>query len=57
MSNLVVPGQPITAQSGFLKGHGTYFNEVTKGGSALEGDGSKFSYIYIYMYPYLFYIL
>lgn len=30
MSNLVVPGQSITSESGFLRGHGTYLNSHPK---------------------------
>ena len=26
LSNLLVPGQPITTESGYLKGHGSYFS-------------------------------
>lgn len=33
-SSLVIPGQPITAEQGFLRGHGTYFVEG-EGGSEL----------------------
>lgn len=32
-STLVTPGQPITSESGFLRGHGTYFVESQTGAS------------------------
>jgi exosome complex RNA-binding protein Csl4 len=30
-SSLVIPGQPITAEQGYLRGHGTYFQETENG--------------------------
>jgi exosome complex component RRP4 len=30
-SSLVVPGQPITAADGFLRGHGTFIEETVDG--------------------------
>ena len=30
-ASLVVPGQPITAEQGYLRGHGSFIQETTEG--------------------------
>lgn len=40
-SSLVVPGQPITAEQGYLRGHGTYFQETESGTELIASLAGK----------------
>ena len=41
MSSLVVPGQIITEESGYLRGHGSYFDDKQTDGSEAAANSSS----------------